>query len=243
MQKRSYCTDAAWMGRSDCASCGIRDLMLFSGLPETAFSADLEPIDHFIFPAGATLYQEGQDEGAIFTIRKGMIKLLSLTEHGEQRIVRLVGAKSAIGLEVLDADSAYRHTAIAVGEADICHIPVDTIDVLNARFPTLCDQIRQRLQDQLDRADEWIVNLATGPARQRIANLLLFMMQHATDQNGVFPLLGGNDMAAIIGASPETVSRNIADLKRQGVLGKVAPGQFRGDQAALEAITRQKHTT
>jgi CRP/FNR family transcriptional regulator len=236
--KRIYCTDATWVGRSDCARCGIRDLMLFSGLPETAFTSDLEPIDHFLFPAGTPLYQEGQDEGVIFTIRKGLIKLMALTEKGEQRIVRLAGAKSAIGLELLDAGNTYRHTAIAVGDADVCRIPVNTIDLLNARFPTLCDQIRQRLQDQLDRADEWIVNLATGPAKQRIANLLLFMLKHSTGQNDVFPMLGGNDMAAIIGASPETVSRNIADLKRQGVLEKVAPGRYRGDHAALEAMLR-----
>jgi len=238
MQKRSYCTDATWVGRSDCAHCGIRDLMLFSGLPGTAFTDDLEPIDHFIFPAGKILYNEGENEGAIFTVRKGMVKLMSLTEQGEQRIVRLVGAKSAIGLELLDADNTCRHTAIATSEADVCRIPVSTIDVLNARFPALCDQIRQRLQDQLNRADEWIINLATGPARKRIANLLLFMLHHSSGKNGVFPMLGGNDMAAIIGTSPETVSRTIADLKRQSVLEKVAPGHYRGNHAALEAMLR-----
>lgn len=238
MHKRSYCTDADWVGRSDCARCGIRDLMLFSGLPHTAFTDDLEPIDHFVFPAGKVLYKEGEDEGAIFTVRKGLIKLLSLTEQGEQRIVRLVGAKAAIGLELLDAGNTYRHTAVATSDADVCRIPVATIDLLTARFPALCDQIRQRLQDQLDRADEWIINLATGPAKKRIANLLLFMLQHSASHSGVFPMLGGNDMAAIIGTSPETVSRNIADLKRQGVLEKVAPGHYRGNHAALEALVR-----
>lgn len=238
MQKRSYCTDANWVGRADCARCGIRDLMLFSGLPTTAFTNDLEPVDHFIFPAGKTLYQEGDDDGAVFTVRKGLIKLLSINEQGEQRIVRLVGPKAAIGLELLDAGSTYRHTAIAAGDSDICRIPVHTIEQLNTRFPALCDQIRQRLQDQLDRADEWIVNLATGPAKKRIANLLLFMLRHSASQSGVFPMLGGNDMAAIIGTSPETVSRNIADLKRQGVLEKVAPGHYRGNHDELEALLR-----
>ncbi len=238
MQKRSHCTDATWIGRSDCTRCGIRDLMLFTGLPETAFTADLEPIDHFIYPAGMVLYKEGQDEGAIYSIRKGLIKLLALTENGEQRIVRLAAPQSAIGLELLDAGNSYRHTAIAVGDADVCRIPVGTIDVLDKRYPSLCQQIRQRLQGQLDRADQWLVSLTTGPARKRIANLLLFMMQHDYGPHGVFPMLGGNDMAAIIGTSPETVSRNIANLKRQGILEKVAPGRYRGDHAALEALIR-----
>jgi CRP-like cAMP-binding protein len=226
------------VGRSDCARCGIRDLMLFSGLPPTAFTDDLEPIDNFVFTAGKVLYTEGDDEGAIFTVRKGLIKLLSLTEQGEQRIVRLVGAKSAIGLELLDAGNTYRHTAIATCDTDVCRIPVGTIDLLNARFPTLCDQIRQRLQDHIDRADEWIVKLTTGTAKKRIANLLLFMLEHSASRSGVFTMLGGNDMAAIIGTSPETVSRNIADLKRQGVLEKIAPGHYRGNHAALEALLR-----
>ena len=236
LQKRNYCTDATWLGQADCAHCGIRHLMLFSGLPSSAFDEHLAPVEHFIFPATSTLFTEGRNDGVVYSIRKGIVKLLSVTPDGNQRIVRLLGPGMAIGLELLEPGSHYQHTAVAVSELDTCRIPVATIDELELQFPELCNQIRQRLQDQLNSADDWIVELGTGTARKRIAHLMLMMMEFATEPGGEIPQLSGSDIAAIIGASPETVSRIIADMKRNRILEKAANGLYRGDTPALESI-------
>jgi CRP-like cAMP-binding protein len=219
--------------------CSIRNLMLFSDLPEAAFSARLSPIEHFIFSEGATLFEEGRNDGAVYSIRSGIVKLSSRNSDGEQRIVRLLGAGATIGLELLEAGRHYQHTAIALNDVDACRIPVDTIFELETGFPEICQQIRRRLQAQLDRADQWIVTLGTGPAKKRIAHLLLLMMQYSTKDNGDITLLGGMDTAAIIGSSPETVSRILAGMKRKGVLKKVSANLYRGDSQALEAIIKE----
>ena len=237
--KRSYCTDAAWLGRSDCKHCSIRHLMLFSGLPDSAFEDHLAPVDHFLFPAGATLFREGDEGGAIFSIRRGIAKFLSLTSDGNQRIVRLHGAGMSAGLELLEPGESYRHTAVAVTEIDACRIPVSAVDKLEQEFPELCHQIRVRLQLQLDRADEWIMELGTGPAKKRIAHLLLMMMDYSTEPNDEIALLSGNDIGAIIGASPETVSRIMADMKRNGILKKDSNGLYQGNARALETMREE----
>ncbi len=237
--KRSYCTDATWLGRSDCKHCSIRHLMLFSGLPDSAFEDHLAPVDHFLFPAGATLFREGDEGGAIFSIRRGVAKFLSLTSDGSQRIVRLHGAGMSAGLELLEPGEAYRHTAVAVTEIDACRIPVSVVGKLEQDFPELCHQIRVRLQLQLDRADDWIVELGTGPAKKRIAHLMLMMINYSTEPNDEIALLSGNDIGAIIGASPETVSRIMADMKRNGILRKKTNGLYLGDAQALEAMREE----
>ena len=142
-QKRNYCTDATWLGRSDCKHCSIRNLMLFSGLPDSAFDDRLTHIDHFIFPAGSTLFEEGRDDGVIYSIRSGMVKLLSMMPGGEHRIVRMLGMGSAIGLEMLEQGNQYQHTAVALNDVDACRIPVKTIQTLEKSFPELCHQIRR----------------------------------------------------------------------------------------------------
>lgn len=238
-QKRNYCTDATWLGRSDCKHCSIRNLMLFSGLPDSAFDDRLTHIDHFIFPAGSTLFEEGRDDGVIYSIRSGMVKLLSLMPGGEHRIVRMLGTGSAIGLEMLEPGNQYQHTAVALNDVDACRIPVTTIQTLETGFPELCHQIRQRLLKQLDRADQWIVSLSTGPAKKRIAHLLLMMIEYSSDGNDDIAMLGGADIAAIIGSSPETVSRVLADMKRNRVLQRVASNVYRGNRPALEVITEK----
>jgi CRP-like cAMP-binding protein len=214
--------------------------MMFSGLPESAFTEVLQPIDNICFPGATVLFEEGQRDQGIFSIRSGMVKLLSLTTDGTQRIVRLLGRGSAIGLELLEAGARYSHTAIALTPVDVCHIPLDTLLHLDARYAQLCHQIRARLQEDLDRADQWVVTLGSGPARKRVAYLLLLMAEFGCDApNPDIELLGREDMAAIIGTSIETASRIIADLKRRNILSRTGAHRYRCDIAALEAITRE----
>jgi len=237
--QRSFCTDITWQGRANCQHCNIRHLMMFSGLPEQAFSHTLSPIDNICIPSGSVLFEQGQCDRGVFSIRSGIIKLLSLTTNGSQRIVRLLGRGGAIGLELLEAGECYRHTAIALTPADVCHIPLETLQQLDTSYPQLCQQVRGRLQEDLDRADQWILTLGSGPARKRIANLLLLMIEYGNDPHHVIELLGREDMAAMIGTSIETASRITAELKRRGILRKTGPHRFHCDVAALEAITRE----
>jgi len=237
--QRNFCTDINWQGRADCQHCNIRHLMMFSGLPEPAFEQVLSPIDNFRYPGATVLFEQGKRDKGIFSIRSGIIKLLSLTTDGTQRIVRLLGRGGAIGLELMEADECYRHTAIALTPVDVCQIPLPTMLQLDTRYPQLCQQVRSRLQADLDRADQWIVTLGSGPARRRIANLLLVMVEYCNDPHHAIELLGREDMAAIIGTSVETASRIIAEFKRSGILRKTGIHRHWCDVAALEAIARE----
>jgi len=237
--QRNYCTDTTWLGRADCRHCNIRHLMMFSGLPAHAFEDVLSPIDNICYPNGSVLFETGKCDRGIFSIRSGIIKLLSLKTDGTQRIVRLLGRGGVIGLELLDAGECYRHTAIALTPVDVCQIPLETMQRLDASYPQLCQEIRVRLQNDLDRVDQWIVTLGSGPARKRVAWLLLLMVEYASNPKQDIELLGREDMAAIIGTAVETASRIVAELKRCGILRKTGTNRYRCDVAALEAITRE----
>jgi len=235
--RKSYCVNKEWLGRVDCGVCHIRHLMLFSGLPDDAFEDTLQPIDHFLFRRSSMLYAAGSTDPYIYSIRRGLVKLLHMAPDGSQRIVRLMGPGATIGLEMLDGGDGYRHSAFAVNETDACRIPLTTVNALQSEHPELCNQVRDRLQEHLDRADEWIVTLGTGPARERVVHLLLMMIDFSKDPNGDIELLGREDMAAIVGTTVETVSRIIADLKRRRLLYKVtADNLYRCDIDSLRAI-------
>lgn len=238
--KKSYCANKEWLGRADCGHCHVRHLMLFSGLPESAFDTVLQPVDHFIFHEGSVIYVDGGKDGHIYSIRRGLVKLLHIAPDGSQRIVRIMGPGATVGLEMLDGGDGYRHTAVAVNDADICRIPLATVKALQAEYPQLCQQVRQRLQDHLDRADQWIIALGTGPAKERVVNLLLMLSEMSTHPNGDIELLGREDMSAIVGTTVETVSRIIADLKRRRLLYKVTTDNlYRCDRDALKTISQQ----
>jgi len=234
----TICTNIEWLGRAHCDKCHIRQLMFFSELPDAAFHNLLQPIDHYIYPPGSVLYETDSEKKFIYSIRRGMVKLVHVAQDGSSRIVRLLGPGAAIGLELLDGAECYHHTAIAVDYVDLCKIPLATTRQLQREYPALCKHVGQQLQEQLNLADQWIVALSTGTAKQRVAQLLLIMDEFFADENDSFILLNREDMAAMIGIAIETVSRMIAEFKRQKVLYRYKDNRFQCNVAALEMITR-----
>jgi len=234
----SFCTNVEWVGRAHCEKCHIRYLMLFSELPDTAFQKTLYPIDHLLYPAGSTIYDIDSQKQYTYSIRRGMVKLIHTGLDGEYRIVRLLGPGSVIGLELLEGARSYHHTAIAITDIDLCRIPVTTIEQLEDEHPALCTRVGKQLQTQLDLADQWIIALSAGSAKQRVAQLVLMLNEFYADKTGSFVLLSREDMAAMIGIATETVSRMIAEFKRQNILQKTNEKNYRCDIAALQKITR-----
>lgn len=239
LTNNNYCTDIKWIGRSHCERCHIRKLMLFSELPDSAFKNLLLPIDNFIYPHNAVIYEVDTQKKFIYSIRQGMVKLVNTAKDGSKRIVRLLGPGSAIGLELLDSGASYHHTAVTINEVDLCRIPVQTTKQLESQYPILNHHVREQLQDQLHLADQWIVALGTGIAKQRVAQLLLILDEFFSDKEGAFLLLSREDMAAMIGIAIETVSRMIAEFKRLNILYKTRNNRYTCDVAALREITLQ----
>jgi CRP-like cAMP-binding protein len=97
--------------------------------------------------------------------------------------------------------------------------------------------VGQQLQDQLDLADQWIVALGTGSAKQRVAQLILVLHEFYAYKNDAFILLSREDMAAMIGIAIETVSRMIAEFKRQKILYRFKDNYYMCNVAALQEIS------
>jgi len=228
----SYCTDATWVGRADCQHCAVRGTMLFSELQEIELGNLLRPVDNLRLPAKATLYREGESGDGVFTVRKGLVRLVHYAPNGTRRIVRLHKAGSVIGMEVL-VNTDYHHTAEAVTDTDLCRIPVEVITQIKGRNPVLHAALMRRWQSNLDDADTVITQLSTGSSHARVAR---FLLQVAIDPHRTeCHQMTRDDIAALLGLTVETVSRVFAEFKRSGWLleGQDCP---RIDPTALEKV-------
>ena len=238
--ENTVCTNVEWIGRAHCDKCHIRRLMFFSKLPDSAFTQLLQPIDHFQHPPGSVVYQADTRKKFVYSIRRGMVKLVHASKDGTNRIVRLLEPGSTIGLELLDGADSYHHAAVAVTQVDLCKIPVSTVRQLRNKHPALYENVGQQLQKQLNLADQWIVTLGAGTARQRIANLLLILHEYFAEEDGSFTLLSREDMAAMIGTAVETVSRVIAEFKRLKIIYKTKDKFYTCNISALQEFTLQQ---
>ncbi len=207
--------DSAWRGTSDCRSCGIRDMALFADLNEQDFSEIHTPIDDMTYAPQALLYSEGQDALGIFTLRKGMVKLVRSTADGRERIVRVLRAGDVCGIEAL-ATARYDTEAVALVETSVCRIPLSVLHHLSSHSPRLHLRLMQKWQQTLRDADDWLAELNFGTARQRVSGLTLKMRD--PDNPMVTSYFARDDMGAMLDLKLETVSREISAMVREGLI-------------------------
>lgn len=229
-----YCTDPVWTGRADCKRCAIRNQVMFAGLTSVALNEILHPIDQYEFPPGSTIYWEGKEEPSIYTVRDGLVKLLRYLPDGSTRILRLMHHGDVIGMERI-LRQPYQHTAVAVSRVNVCRIPLDVIRRLFHDHPELHEEVMVRWNEYMQRADDAILYLSTGPIRQRVCSLIRML---AFPQLGDGPrqveLLNREDMASMLGVRVESVSRTIAEMKREGILRRAGTELYDFDKAQLE---------
>ena len=90
----------------------------------------------------------------------------------------------------------------------------------------------------LDDADEWLTELARGPARHRMLRLLLKLSEFG-DENGCIWMPTRQEMGAMLDMTFETASRLVSALRREGVLHAVDARQARLDMDALMRVLKE----
>ena len=208
-------TESAWRGTSDCRNCGIRDMVLFADLNEEDFNLIHAPIDDLVYQSGHSLYDESDKAIGVFTLRKGLVKLVRVTADGRERVVRVLFPGDVVGLEAL-ATGHFDNQAVALSEVSVCRIPLDVIHQLGANSPRLHRKLMEKWQSALKQADDWLADLNFGSARQRVLHFIHKMHEVADD--GTATLFGRDDMGAMMDLKLETVSREVTALVRAGVM-------------------------
>lgn len=221
---------AAWRHAQRCEQCSMRQLVLFGELTPEDLDLIHLPILETELAKGASLYHAGDEGRAIFTLQTGLIKLAQFLPDGQQRIVRVLAPGSTFGLEVL-VGRGYAHSAIALEAAILCRIPVEVVERLQRETPRLHGNLMRRWQAALDEADGWLTQLSTGKAQQRVARLLLRILQ----PDGTASLFSREDLGAILAITTEHASRIVADFRRNGII-TLHGERYRCDRRQLEAI-------
>lgn len=171
-----------------------------------------------IYTHGQTIFYEGDDVDALYVIRDGRIKLLNYLENGRARIVRLHNRSSILGLNGL-MDEPHGHEAVAIDDVQIYQIPMRLIMDAKDKDPDIYSHLLELLQEYLKLADIWITDFSTGAIRARVARLLGFLVDNDVDTGPCeVSLLTVEEMAEILGVTPESVSRIMADMKRKNIL-------------------------
>jgi CRP/FNR family transcriptional regulator len=217
-----------------CATCGA----LATGICSALAGAELDELSALghsrrLAPGQALLW-EGENSAAVASIRTGLMKLTTVSAEGREQIVGLAHPGDFIGRPFAEAPS---YSAVALGEVQLCMFGRQEFERFLGQHPQLAVALLRRTLDDLDRARRTMLLLGRGSAEQRVAALLLTFARNV-EACARFDLpLGRQEMADVLGLTIETVSRQLTQLRRDGVIdlaGRRGVILTRADQ--LEAL-------
>lgn len=201
----------------------------------------LESLSHGKYQHGEVIYHEGEESHLLYIIRHGMLKLINHLPNGRSRIVRLHKRGSLLGLDGL-MDEEHEHTAIAVDEVELYKVPHNLFRHWKEEEPRLYNQLLEHWREYLNHADTWITEFSTGSVKGRVARLLRYLARFESETGPqVVELLTTDEMADILGVTAESVSRVIAELKREMILEPIennAESLFTCDLERLEQLAQ-----
>lgn len=198
--------------------------------------------EHRRLEAGQTLYFQGEQSHGLYLVRTGMVKLVRYLPNGRARIVGLHGAGAVIGLPP-DAGgqlATHPHSAIAANTVQCDLLPSSVLKRIRREDGQRYLALLETVYGQREQADFWLCELSTGPIRSRVARLIRFL--ETLDPSlpaGELELLTCQEMGEMLGVTPESVSRTVAEMKRERLLSPADGGsatRFRCDDAQLERL-------
>jgi CRP-like cAMP-binding protein len=216
--------------RGDCEACPARHVDLFAGESRLDREHLIAQFRIAAFAPKETIYHMGDPGEYIYLLRFGLVKLVRYSTGGDERIVGLARTGDTIGLAAL-VGTAYRREAIALSHCELCRVPAELVRSYNRAGPHLVPKLLETYQRNIDLADTFLAELSTGSAHARVARLLLFLAEKHDQAES--PLIGREEMGSLLGLTTETVSRIIAEFRREGVLALAGRDRCRCDWERL----------
>lgn len=180
---------------------------------------DLIEISNLIQPVDILknndLYQAGDLISDLFILHRGSLKVYDLNDDGKMQIVRILKPGDFIGENALFSESLSTDYVGAMVSSHICRIPGSEFKELLLRSPKLAIQIIESLSNRLNNIEGKVLLNSTLPTQQRIMKTL---EQLADDTGMVILPTSKKDFAASLGMAQETLSRQLAQLQKNGVI-------------------------
>jgi CRP/FNR family cyclic AMP-dependent transcriptional regulator len=224
----------------NCVTCPHREDRLFCNLPPAALQRLSEITGSATYPKGAMLFVEGQASRGVFVLCSGHVKLSTSSADGKTLILRISEPGDLLGLPATISGRAYEVTAEVIEPTQANFISRNDFLAFLRDHGEAALRVAQELSETYQSAfDEMRTIGLSHSAGEKLARFVLdWSANHPSDNGAIkFTLtLTHEEIAQMIGASRETVTRLFADFKKKNLLQIKGSTVTISDKLGLEQL-------
>ncbi|MGE5278638.1 MAG: Crp/Fnr family transcriptional regulator [Acidobacteriota bacterium] len=173
------------------------------------------------YPRDATIFSEGDPGDAMFIVREGLVKLVSVSDKGAETILHILKPDRIFG-ELLFSEEKRAFHAVASTDVLVTVIPRKRFEEILTAFPMIARNFIRLLSKRLVMVEQVFAGFGHTWSYHRLGKVLLRLArEHGVDtpRGTVIPLrLTHKELAELIGTTRETVTTQIKKFKRLGLV-------------------------
>lgn len=210
------------MPGANCLECPMRQHNEWRVLAEEEVKLLAQTRKSRRYRAGESIFSAGEPSHGIYCIVAGAAAMRQVDIEGNTVLLQISYPGETLGYRGVLLGQRRRFSAEALGPSRICFIDQQVVKTLMERNAALSLQFLRRINNDLDDAHNKLVQNATLSNRGKFVHLLLNLMDRhgcaTPDGSHVIHLpISRRDMASMIGARHETLSRIISRMEEDGV--------------------------
>lgn len=204
----------------------LRRVPLFASLSETQFDTLSAGSTRRSYPRNRTIVSEGEPSQSLHIMLAGRAKVQRSDAEGKEVILAMIGPGEFFGEMSLIDEAPRSASVITVEPCEFISIQKDSFKSMLAQSPDIAMQIMRGLVRRLREADKKIETLALLDVYGRVARVLLDFSEVVNGERVVKSRLPRQEIAKMIGASREMVSRVMKGLENDGFIVSMPQGRL-----------------
>jgi len=196
----------------------LKNVPLLASFPDEQLRVLTAVVNRRSVPRGTVVIAAGDPTDALYIVISGRLKVMMSDAEGKEVILSLLGAGEYFGEMGLIDDSPRSASVVATEPCELLAIARRDFKRCMAENFEMATTVMRGLVRRLRDADRKIGSLALLDVYGRVARLLIDMAEEVDGQKIVTHKIAKQDIAKMIGASREMVSRVMKDLQLGGYI-------------------------
>ena len=175
-----------------------------------------------VYERGQFLFREGSRVFGLYFIQAGKVKVISTGLNGKEHIVRLASKGHVVGHRGIGSET-YPIGAVALEDTVACFVDNDSMFEAYMDNPRLTYAMMMFYAHELRKTEIRQRLLAQMNMREKVAEILLHLKDTFgldTQKNTLNVLLSRQELADMLGSTPEQVTRMLTDFEEKMLIRK-----------------------
>ena len=214
----------------------IGAIPLFEGLPPDQL-ADLASIAvEKVYQRGRTVFSEGDSGTGFYVVVSGRVKIYKISGDGKEQILHIFGPGEPFGEVPVFEGRRFPAHAVALDDARFLFFARPAFINLVKNNPSLALNMLAVLSRRLRRFTVLVDDLSLKEVPGRLAAHLLYLSANQGGAADVELDLPKGQLAGLLGTIPETLSRILTKMIKQGLIQSEGSRIKMVDRAGLEDL-------